>query len=1389
MKRIFLIVVFALFSQSIFSQSIQPSIHQLELEHYNSLGLTTTAEYEAVTGFNGVVSQKKAKTCDLQKIVFGWNPYWMTSQYQNFQWNLLSDFCYFSYEFNASTGVATNTHNFATANSVTAALANGKRVHLCVTLFSDFSVFFASSTAQQTLITNLIAAVKQRNAHGINIDFEGVPVSEKVNLTNFMKTLSQRLHDSIPNSKVSICLPAVDWSGSYDVVNMNNDAVASRNVDWFIIMGYDYYWGGSTTAGPTDPLYPFQASTTSCLSKSFTYYANKIPVSQLIMGLPNYGRQWQVSSPGIPAATVSGTGTSKTYKHIKDNTTGDYSASNAIWNNDAFSVCYQFQNAGLWYQCFVNNPYSWGRRLDMTLQRNFAGIGIWALGNDDGYSDLWDKISQKFSTCATVACSDSIFDMGGPTRNYFDGEQYLYTIAPSGASGVSLTFTEFSTEAGFDTLFIYNGNTTSSPLIGAYHGTNSPGTITASGNALTLRFKSDGSTNKAGWKAIWNCTVDNIPPTTQINIMDSSWVTSSFTASFTDADNSGGSGINRRFYQVMYNDGVEWTANQNRGFVVDNFTTYNATKWKIPVGLPVWSVSGNALQILDTNTENSNIYSALNGSLSNSYIYDFYAKIDGVSASKRFGFHFACDSATLANRGNSYFIYFRPSSSQLEFYKVVNDVFSQVKVVTGIPTHLNQYYHYKIVHDRISGKIEVFRDDVFLASWTDPSPLTTPSKYFSFRTAKTQMFVKNMRVYRTRAVSANITVGSGDTDIPIQSKNSSVMSKIKSLVVDNENNYSLLMSKEMRVDWTKPSNVVVNDGPSSDLNVFGTQGVICGNWTVAIDTNSGIQRYKYAVGTSPGFADIVPWTDNGLSTSFEKTGLTLVDGTTYYISVKSQNGAGLWSDSTNSNGAVFQLQAVADFTSNTTQICAGNSVQFTNLSSNYTGQTWYFSGGNPSTSNSVNPLVTYPSAGIYPVKLVVTGVLGQDSVFRTNYIHVQTVPNAPVIVSNPGTCQGGSTQLEVSANDTIKWYSSPSGGNVLAFGPVYQTGLLNQTETYYVRSESGICKSQMTIIDAYVETMPSTPILSNPSPICSGNSVLLIATGADQIKWFSDSLANNWVYTGANFTTPLLTENISFYVRTETEFCTTPLSHVLVTVNPVPSAPVVNANENVCYGESKQLYAQGESLIKWYGTISESLALASGEIYQTPPMTMADTFYVRSELNGCNSDFASIIVNVLSLPPTPTINLISGQLCSDGIGAHQWFFNDEIIENEFNACIFPFENGNYSVRVIDESGCISLLSENYLHTISFILENNSNNLIAVYPNPFKNNLSIRYNSTLNVKSISIYNSIGQLVYIQSLDGNRSNLVEIQTSEFRKGIYLINVETEKEMFSIKVMRDN
>ena len=87
----------------------------------------------------------------------------------------------------------------------------------------------------------------------------------------------------------------------------------------------------------------------------------------------------------------------------------------------------------------------------MVNQRGIGGIGIWALGyDDDGYTDLWNLIKDKFSNCATVACTDSIFDMGGPNRNYYDAESYVYTIAPTGANKIQLNFTKMDLEQGYD---------------------------------------------------------------------------------------------------------------------------------------------------------------------------------------------------------------------------------------------------------------------------------------------------------------------------------------------------------------------------------------------------------------------------------------------------------------------------------------------------------------------------------------------------------------------------------------------------------------------------------------------------------------------------------------------------------------------------------------------------------------------------------------------------------------------------------------------------------------------------------------------------------------------------------------------------------------------------
>jgi uncharacterized membrane protein len=52
--------------------------------------------------------------------------------------------------------------------------------------------------------------------------------------------------------------------------------------------------------------------------------------------------------------------------------------------------------------------------------------------------------------------------------------------------------------------------------------------------------------------------------------------------------------------------------------------------------------------------------------------------------------------------------------------------------------------------------------------------------------------------------------------------------------------------------------------------------------------------YSYAIGTTAGGIDVVNWT-NTPNTSFLRSGLGLIEGRQYYISVKARNAGGLWS--------------------------------------------------------------------------------------------------------------------------------------------------------------------------------------------------------------------------------------------------------------------------------------------------------------------------------------------------------------------------------------------------------------------------------------------------------------------------------------------------------------
>ncbi|MCB9015897.1 MAG: T9SS type A sorting domain-containing protein [Lentimicrobiaceae bacterium] len=480
----------------------QTSVHAEQSAYYRSLGPKTEAQYDSINLFSGRLKAEKNKA-QLKKRVFGYHPYWMGSSWQNYRWDLLSDLCYFSYDTDPATGNATSTNGFETAEVIDTALAHGVNVHLCVTLFSGHSTFFGNPQAQQTLIGNLISLIIQRGIQGINLDFEAVPASQQQGITDFILQLSAAMHTNVPGAELSIAAPAVNWSNTF-----NLPAIAPA-LDLVMIMAYDYYWGGSDIAGPVSGYWPLTSSFNYAVNHSLSYYQSQgIPNEKILLGLPYYGREWPVTSNTLPSSTT-GSGTAVTYRNVRSNSSGYYTPNNLYWDYRSYNPYYSYFNNN-WHQCFFDDTRSLGAKYDMVNRRNTGGIGIWALGYDNGYADLWNLIADKFTEAQSAPCLDTLYDSGGPWWNYGDSESYTETIQTAWPGPLSLHFEQLNLETGFDSLWIYDGLNTTDALIAALSGNETPPSLTTTGNAFTIRFESDGATARAGYALVWSCPTASV---------------------------------------------------------------------------------------------------------------------------------------------------------------------------------------------------------------------------------------------------------------------------------------------------------------------------------------------------------------------------------------------------------------------------------------------------------------------------------------------------------------------------------------------------------------------------------------------------------------------------------------------------------------------------------------------------------------------------------------------------------------------------------------------------------------------------------------------------------------------------------------------------------------
>ncbi len=110
---------------------------------------------------------------------------------------------------------------------------------------------------------------------------------------------------------------------------------------------------------------------------------------------------------------------------------------------------------------------------------------------------------------SSTSCNSNFYDSGGPNNNYGNNQNFTYTYCPLTAGDmIQVNFASLNLQAN-DLLQVYNGPNMTSPLIGTYTGTTSPGLIQATapnaGGCLTFHFSSNGNGNSNGWVASISC--------------------------------------------------------------------------------------------------------------------------------------------------------------------------------------------------------------------------------------------------------------------------------------------------------------------------------------------------------------------------------------------------------------------------------------------------------------------------------------------------------------------------------------------------------------------------------------------------------------------------------------------------------------------------------------------------------------------------------------------------------------------------------------------------------------------------------------------------------------------------------------------------------------------
>jgi spore germination protein YaaH len=249
--------------------------------------------------------------------------------------------------------------------------------------FDPALAYAAIVTQRDLVIDNLVALAREGGYAGINIDFEYLAYSENIEddrsaFTLFIRDLADRLHAE--SLKLIISVPGKEadsidntWSYPYDLAALGEAA------DYLQLMTYDQHgaWGG-----------PGSVSGADWVEECLRYTTSVVDPAKLLIGLPAYGYDWDLSSLNVENGSYA----------VSDISWKDFPLlltkpdAQAGWDTSSQSPFVTYMENGNEHVAWFENEESIRIKVNLVQKYNLAGVSMWALGKED--ERFWQAVEE-----------------------------------------------------------------------------------------------------------------------------------------------------------------------------------------------------------------------------------------------------------------------------------------------------------------------------------------------------------------------------------------------------------------------------------------------------------------------------------------------------------------------------------------------------------------------------------------------------------------------------------------------------------------------------------------------------------------------------------------------------------------------------------------------------------------------------------------------------------------------------------------------------------------------------------------------------------------------------------------------------------------------------------